>query len=482
MKNIFNISTLLLSALLLFTIGCNEDDNSFEQQYNSELQILTPTVSSFDLNPNTPDAEVINFTWDDNTGSGGPYNVSMSLTEDFETPTVIETTDNNYFTMSSSTLNVLLNALDFAPYEGSNIYFRVDNATTVSNVVMYTFASYPDESPEITAPSTGTSVVLMEDMMDDVAAALTWTDFDNAAGLEITYQAEAALAGTDFANVVEAGTVMSMSAADNMLEWTHAELNTVAISCGINGGETGDIEVRIKSTFTDSTGAEIVRYSDPITLTVTTYSIDYPSLYFVGDATPDGWNNNGNNTPLFRDPNDPSIFHYTGYFNAGNFKMLEVLGQWQPQWGSNDGGVTLAVNDGTGSDPDVISVPTAGYYSYTFDLAGNTGTITVNSYDASGASTYGTIGLIGSATPDGWNSDQDLTQSSFDPHLWYINGITLVDGEAKFRAEDDWGVNWGSDTPLFGTAVGNGPNIPVTAGTYDVWFNDLDGSYHLIAQ
>ena len=27
--------------------------------------------------------------------------------------------------------------------------------------------------------------------------------------------------------------------------------------------------------------------------------------------------------------------------------MLEIVGQWQPQWGTNDGGSTLAVNDGT---------------------------------------------------------------------------------------------------------------------------------------
>ncbi len=481
MKNIIKISTLLLLSLIFFNISCGSDDSEFIQESNEGILILTPSVSSFELNPNTPDTEVINFTWDDSTGNGAPYNVYMSSTADFENAALMETTDTHYFRATSNQLNMMLNSLGVTPYVGTTLYFKVMTSTHESNIIQYVITVYPDGVPTITTPATGASVSLSEEMAEDVAATLEWSDFDNTSELEITYIAEAALSGTDFASIVEAGSVTSTSAADNMIEWTHAALNTVAISCGINGGETGDIDVRIKSSYTDNVGAEIVRYSDPITLTVTTYNIDYPNLYFVGNATPDGWNPNNNNTPLFRDPNDPSIFQYTGYFNAGAFKLIEVLGQWAPMFGTNDGGATVAYRATEGDpDPGVWEVSTAGYYTFTVDLSGTSGTSTMEAYDAASATTYNTIGLIGSATPNGWDSDQDLTQSSTDPHLWYINGITLVDGEAKFRAEDDWGVNWGSDTPLFGTAVGNGPNIPVTAGTYDVWFNDLDGSYNFI--
>jgi starch-binding outer membrane protein SusE/F len=58
-----------------------------------------------------------------------------------------------------------------------------------------------------------------------------------------------------------------------------------------------------------------------------------------------------------------------------------------------------------------------------------------------------------------------------------MTGIELFDGETKFRADDDWAVNWGSNTEFTGFASQDGPNIPVTAGMYDVWFNDLTETY-----
>lgn len=63
-----------------------------------------------------------------------------------------------------------------------------------------------------------------------------------------------------------------------------------------------------------------------------------------------------------------------------------------------------------------------------------------------------------------------------------MSDVALIDGEIKFRANDAWDVNWGSDTALTGLGTMGGPNIPVAEGTYDIWFNDLDGRYILIPQ
>ena len=75
-------------------------------------------------------------------------------------------------------------------------------------------------------------------------------------------------------------------------------------------------------------------------------------------------------------------------------------------------------------------------------------------------------GLIGSATPNGWDSDQDMT---FDPseNAWIIN-VGLVPGAIKFRANDDWPINLG-DTGLNGILEydGNDINIPAS-GNYTV--------------
>ena len=211
----------------------------------------------------------------------------------------------------------------------------------------------------------------------------------------------------------------------------------------------------------------------------------FRNFYLVGNATPDQWNNNANNIPLFRDPTNPDLYYFTGKFNAGEFKLLEVLGQWQPQWGLDNG--TLTSSDILGADPGAFTVDTEGYYTLTVNV--DEMTYSFEPYDASGAAVYETIGFLGSATAglyetgaDGWGADVDLTQSEFNPHLWYYNGATLADGEIKFRAADAWDINWGGDTFPSGKATMNGPNIPVPEGTYDIWFNDLTGRYIFIEQ
>ncbi|MEJ0030019.1 MAG: SusF/SusE family outer membrane protein [Bacteroidota bacterium] len=93
---------------------------------------------------------------------------------------------------------------------------------------------------------------------------------------------------------------------------------------------------------------------------------------------------------------------------------------------------------------------------------------------------YPTVGIIGSGTPGGWDNDTDLTKDGTNPHLWTAT-VTLVDGEAKFRANDAWDMNWGAATARSGFGVKDGANIPVTGGTYFVQFNDATGEYFFMA-
>lgn len=74
-----------------------------------------------------------------------------------------------------------------------------------------------------------------------------------------------------------------------------------------------------------------------------------------------------------------------------------------------------------------------------------------------------TWGIIGDATADGWNSDQDMTWNA-EKHCWCAT-ITLTDGTIKFRANDGWDINFGGNPDNLSAG---GDNIPVTAGTYDI--------------
>ena len=133
-----------------------------------------------------------------------------------------------------------------------------------------------------------------------------------------------------------------------------------------------------------------------------------------------------------------------------------------------------------GEDPDAFPVEDDAYYSLMVNV--DEMTYTWEAIDESTADVQTNIGIIGDSTPDGWDADTNMTQSEFNPHIWYIQGIELVDGFAKFRANDAWDINWGSETPVSGQTTAGGPDIPVTAGTYDVWFNTLDGRYTFIPQ
>lgn len=74
------------------------------------------------------------------------------------------------------------------------------------------------------------------------------------------------------------------------------------------------------------------------------------------------------------------------------------------------------------------------------------------------------IGLVGSATPNGWNSPDSKMDYDAATGTWKIT-ITLVDGEIKFRLNDGWAWNLGGTNDQLTV---DGGNIAVTAGNYTI--------------
>ena len=56
------------------------------------------------------------------------------------------------------------------------------------------------------------------------------------------------------------------------------------------------------------------------------------------------------------------------------------------------------------------------------------------------------------------------------------------DGKVKFRANGSWDINWGGTELPAGTGYQNGPDIMLSAATYNVYFNDITGQYIFIEQ
>ncbi len=121
------------------------------------------------------------------------------------------------------------------------------------------------------------------------------------------------------------------------------------------------------------------------------------------------------------------------------------------EYGAN--GSSLAI-DGAG-----IVAPAAGWHQMsanTVDL-----TYSMDSY---------MIGLVGSATPNGWDSPDQKMDYDTETGKWSIT-IDLIDGEIKFRLNDGWAWNLGG-TP--DNLVHDGTNIAVTAGNYTITLNITD--------
>ena len=95
-----------------------------------------------------------------------------------------------------------------------------------------------------------------------------------------------------------------------------------------------------------------------------------------------------------------------------------------------------------------------GFYMLVADMANLT-------YEATPA----TIGLIGDATPNGWDAD---TEMRFDTELgcWTYTG-DFGEGKFKFRANHDWGFNWGGDLT---NLMNNGADISIEPGTHTIKF------------
>lgn len=87
-----------------------------------------------------------------------------------------------------------------------------------------------------------------------------------------------------------------------------------------------------------------------------------------------------------------------------------------------------------------------------------------------------TISLIGAGIVD-WNTDTDLATT--DGVNYTLSNFTFPGGEVKFRQNHDYTPGWGStDFPSgTGSTDGGAPNIPVTAGDWDVAFNRETGVY-----
>lgn len=226
-------------------------------------------------------------------------------------------------------------------------------------------------------------------------------------------------------------------------------IDTGALGCKENGCEDGsgyiyydgDSWGKLQTMVIPGAGTWIVT----LDMNNLTYTIGKPVLYMAGDAN--GW---ATNDYLAGEDG----VHFTGFMflNQNGFKFCT-----QPEWKGTNYGANF---DTAGDAANITMTEAAGYYKVDVDLETKSYVLTPIT----------TIGIIGSASPNGWDSDVDMTYVPYNAETkelgyWEIKDVTFTSGEIKFRANDDWAINWGGDTNAL---TQGGDNISVDAGTYDI--------------
>ncbi|MEL7148705.1 MAG: SusF/SusE family outer membrane protein, partial [Bacteroidota bacterium] len=280
---------------------------------------------------------------------------------------------------------------------------------------------------------------------------------------------------SSFNNAREIGRVSNTTS----LTFSVGQFNDAVSGVGLAPFTWDEVYVRVISSIGDA--VEQPSTSNTIVFEVFPFfSYPFEDFYLVGDATPPNWNNNFNNPLLFRSSTNPDRYTYTGLYNPGAFKILEVRGQWQPQWGTNDNGATLESSADLGGDPGVLTVPTGGDY-YTVTVNFNEGTFSSELFSGDTSNPPSSVTISGSAVVGGPISLESISSGSpnysfDDPHIWYISTVELGVGDLQFNAN---GTDaWGGTTEFSGVATQGGGSVPVVVGDdYEVWFNSLTGDY-----
>jgi starch-binding outer membrane protein SusE/F len=221
--------------------------------------------------------------------------------------------------------------------------------------------------------------------------------------------------------------------------YSGAELNEIALELGLQPGEDGSIVVRVHGTmsrdiFSPATAVRVTPIGVP-------EIIDYPSLYIAGDFQ--GWNIGA--PSKISSVNDDGIYEGYIYIPAGGTNEFKLYAQ--PDWGPTSYGYesegTIMVANFAGAN---FVAPSDGYYLFMVNVNEMTYELIETSW-----------GLIGAATPGGWDAD---TPMEYDPEsqTWGVTADMNAEGSFKFRANNAWQLDFGNEDGNLGYA--NHPWLP----------------------
>jgi hypothetical protein len=184
-------------------------------------------------------------------------------------------------------------------------------------------------------------------------------------------------------------------------------------------------------------------------------------------------------------------FTYTGYFEKATsdngFKLIGMIKgviNWNEQWGNGvdgslPGNTSLEHLHNKDGNPGHLGFPETGWYQIDVNDNGEQ-ELTFALLTGEPHAAYSSVQLLGEFN-EGVNSIE-MKHIGPTTHSWTATVKINETGEAKFRANNDDGINWRNSAFPFGLGTKDGSNIIVQPGTYIVTFNDIEGSYCFFIQ
>lgn len=266
-------------------------------------------------------------------------------------------------------------------------------------------------------------IVLHPDNTSDQALTLTWAPVDYFIAASVTYSVQFAAVG----DTTNWGNAVTVLAGEDVLtkSFTQEELNTISQELEFEADVPSPLVIRVKS-YVDRDA-----FSAPVVVQLTPYKLftGFPSLWVPGEYQ--GWD--PSTAPRIASSEDNGV--YEGYINipeGGESNQFKFTAQpaWEPMaYGDGGAGVLIEANFAGGN----FVAPSAGYFYLTADLNEMTYTMTKTTW-----------GILGDATPGGWDTDTQLT---FDPveNVWKVTADLSNAGSFKFRANNAWVMDFGVD-------------------------------------
>ncbi|CAD7816785.1 hypothetical protein CHRY9390_03236 [Chryseobacterium aquaeductus] len=323
------------------------------------------------------------------------------------------------------------------------------------------------------------SVILNETTASQAALTFTYKNPVFTPSIAFTNSVEFGVVGTNFSP----SATQEVSMGQSTFSLTHLELNNILATLSVVPNSAKAIEVRLKSSVNSVTKF----YSNIITVNITGYTpnpdLVYPKINvpgaYAGAAGYANWTP-GNTANLFSPEKDNKYrgFIYVSSVAGDDGKYKFTINQDWPGNKGDDGTLTgkLVVD---GSD---IKASAVGTHYLKVDWAANT-------Y----SSILANFGVIGDATPTGWNSDTDFVYNPATK-TYVINSIALNStGVFKFRANDDWALKFqpangdqtlisGAGVQSFmsaeGTVTGDPAYKVATAGNYKIELDLHNSAYY----